>query len=265
MPDRWPRKFSAARSAERTARASPSIVISAVFAATAAPSRVMRRDRRFRDRACAARLRPAAGRRSCRPCARPRRRAPRVPSGHGRGRGDVAGAAEILGERARHRGIDLERREEGVGAEQGGHATRSSASGQFARRAAIARASIERDEGALRLRGIGIRIVGAEVPAAAFGALPAPRRRSAARRSPCCAAAARARIRAPCGRFRRARGPGRAPSRTTPTCADISWRKALLAFGCDRRLSVAAGGASGNAARLRRRRGLPMSSAMRAA
>ena len=34
-------------------------------------------------------------------------------------RGDVAGAAKILGERARDRGIDLERRQEGIRAEKG--------------------------------------------------------------------------------------------------------------------------------------------------
>src|SRR5262249_31635585 len=37
----------------------------------------------------------------------------------GRDRGDVAGAAKILGGRARDRGIDLERRQEGIGAEKG--------------------------------------------------------------------------------------------------------------------------------------------------
>ncbi len=35
---------------------------------------------------------------------------------HGRDRGDVAGAAEVFGERTRHRVVDLERRDEGVGA-----------------------------------------------------------------------------------------------------------------------------------------------------
>ena len=39
MPDRWPRKLSATRSAERTARAGPATVISAVLAVTLAPSR----------------------------------------------------------------------------------------------------------------------------------------------------------------------------------------------------------------------------------
>ena len=39
---------------------------------------------------------------------------------HGRDRGDVAGAAEIFGQRPRHRVVDLELREKRVGAEQGG-------------------------------------------------------------------------------------------------------------------------------------------------
>jgi hypothetical protein len=39
MPDRWPRKFNAVRSAASTARASPATVSSAVFAVTVAPSR----------------------------------------------------------------------------------------------------------------------------------------------------------------------------------------------------------------------------------
>ena len=43
-----------------------------------------------------------------------------VSSRDGCDRGDVAGAAEILGERARDRGIDLERRQEGIRAEEGG-------------------------------------------------------------------------------------------------------------------------------------------------
>ncbi len=37
---------------------------------------------------------------------------------HGRDRGDIAGAAEVLRERARHRRFDLKRREEGIGAEK---------------------------------------------------------------------------------------------------------------------------------------------------
>src|SRR5262249_25842973 len=37
----------------------------------------------------------------------------------GRSGGNVAGAAKILGERTRDRGIDLERRQEGIGAEKG--------------------------------------------------------------------------------------------------------------------------------------------------
>ena len=41
---------------------------------------------------------------------------------NGRDRGDVAGTAEILGQCARDHRVDLQRREEGVGAEQGcGH------------------------------------------------------------------------------------------------------------------------------------------------
>jgi hypothetical protein len=38
----------------------------------------------------------------------------------GRDRGHIPGAAEVLGERARDHRVDLERRQEGVGAEQGG-------------------------------------------------------------------------------------------------------------------------------------------------
>ena len=45
----------------------------------------------------------------------PARRAGR----NGRNRGDVAGAAEVLGERSRHRVLDLQRRDEAAGVEQG--------------------------------------------------------------------------------------------------------------------------------------------------
>ena len=141
MPERWPRKLSAMRSAASTARASPSIVSSAVLAATASPSRwcaviadrgielAQRRldQRQSGDRAGLARHDDGARARAFR---------------HRRGRGDVAGAAEILGERAHHRGVDFERREERVGAEQGGHAARLDRARRAAARCARASSSV---------------------------------------------------------------------------------------------------------------------------
>ena len=115
MPDRWPAKFSAVRSAASTARALPVMVISAVFLATASPSRAC-------GTICVsgASLRMTAST-SGRPAMRPAARATTIGArlrilGHGRDRRDIAGAAEIFGERARDRVVDLQRRDEGVGA-----------------------------------------------------------------------------------------------------------------------------------------------------
>ena len=131
------------------------MVISAVFAATASPSRwcavidafgsslssAASTSGRPDDRAGLARDHDGARARAFR---------------NGRDRGDVAGAAEVLGERARDCGVDLERRQEGVGAEQGGHAgdklVRRDVAGGAGNRARF----IQRDERAPRLRvGLG--------------------------------------------------------------------------------------------------------------
>ena len=73
------------------------------------PAERRRDQRQARDRAGLARDHDGAGRRA---------------GGNGRDRGHVAGAAEILGERALDRGVDLERRQEAFGVEQGGRRRR---------------------------------------------------------------------------------------------------------------------------------------------
>ena len=120
MPDRWPRKLSATRSAARTARAGPATVISAVLAATLAPSRcvaAISMSGRELGKVAATSGRPAIT-----PASRATTtaRARRVLRDGG-DRGDVAGAAEVLG-RARASPPRRSRAatEEGVGAEQGG-------------------------------------------------------------------------------------------------------------------------------------------------
>ncbi len=119
MPDRWPSRLSAERSAgenragrtrDRHQRGAAHVRSVADMAgdldARAAASRTVSADQR------------QAGD-DARPCGRPPWRAAAVSVRDGGNRGHVAGAAEVLGERARHRSVDLQRRNEGVGAEQG--------------------------------------------------------------------------------------------------------------------------------------------------
>ena len=118
MPDRCWRKLSATRSADSTARASPLMCISTVLAATLSPSRAcglisMSGESLRKQAATSGRPGNGAG------LARHQHGAARRAGRDGGDRGDVAGAAEILGERPRHRVLDLQRRDEAAGVEQG--------------------------------------------------------------------------------------------------------------------------------------------------
>src|ERR1700722_381418 len=116
MPERWPTKLSAVRSAASSARTAPNRLQRGLFRACGAVAHVggdldrgieLAKDRggdwQPRDRARLARRHHGAAARALR---------------DGRGRGDLAGAAEILGERARDRLVDRERGEEGVGTKE---------------------------------------------------------------------------------------------------------------------------------------------------
>src|SRR6266700_1127053 len=105
-PERWPRKLSATRSAASTVRAGPATVISAVLAATSAPSRALAAisvaGESFRNTAS------TSGSPAITPASRATTKA-------------RAGVPEILGQRAGDDLVDLQRGEERIGAEEGDH------------------------------------------------------------------------------------------------------------------------------------------------
>ena len=226
MPERWPRKLSAARSADSSARASPSIGHQRGPGRDRVAVALVRRDRHGRIELAQCRLDQRQSRRSSRPCARPRRRAPRVPAG--------TVAVEVTSP-ARPRSSASARvtassissgERKASGQSRAAHADGSPCAA-MRRRAAIARASASVMKVRCACAGSAVREVRAVMPAAALGAPQAPPRRPAARRLPCCAVAACAALSRSMPRdFGERVLQAVARRASTPTCADIRLRSA---------------------------------------
>src|SRR3989442_5247731 len=111
-PERRPSRLTATRSAASTASAGPASIISSLLPVTRDPSRVLAAI--SISGASLANVAATSGRPEITPAWRATTRARARVFGAGGERGDVAVAPEILGERARDRGVDLERRQEAI-------------------------------------------------------------------------------------------------------------------------------------------------------